>query len=74
VLCNGNWHSASFSWDGEVVIMGWEPGGGSLAECEATDPPVRKSAFFYDADTGAKLGQWTLPRPQTAAENRTIHN
>jgi hypothetical protein len=73
-LCNGNWHSAAFTWDGEVVIMGWEPGGGAAPECEATDPPVKKSAFFYDADTGAKLGQWTLPRPQSAAENCTIHN
>jgi hypothetical protein len=70
----GNWHSAAFTWDGEVVVMGWEPGGGSLPECEATDPPVKKSMFFYDGDTGAKLGQWTLPRPQSAAENCTIHN
>jgi hypothetical protein len=70
----GNWHSAGFSWDGEVIILGWEPGGGAAPECEATDPPVKKSAFFYDAATGAKLGQWTLPRPQTAAENCTIHN
>jgi hypothetical protein len=74
VLCNGNWHSAAFTWDGEVIILGWEPGGGALPECEATDPPVKKSAFFYDADTGAKLGQWTLPRPQSATENCTIHN
>jgi len=73
-LCNGNWHSALFSWDGDVVIFGWEPGGGSAPECEATDPDVKKSAFFYDADTGAKLGQWVLPRPQSAAENCTIHN
>jgi len=73
-LCNGNWHSAGFSWDGEVVILGWEPGGGSAPECEATDPPVKKSVFFYDADTGAKLGQWTLPRPQSSTENCTIHN
>jgi len=72
--CNGNWHSAGFTWDGEVIILGWEPGGGAQPECEATDPPVKKSAFFYDADTGAKLGQWTLPRPQTQAENCTIHN
>jgi hypothetical protein len=70
----GNWHSAALTWDGEVIIMGWEPGGGSLPECEATDPPVTKSMFFYDADTGAKLGQWTLPRPQSSAENCTIHN
>jgi hypothetical protein len=73
-LCNGNWHSAAFTWDGKVVILGWEPGGGAEPECEATDPPVKKSAFFYDADTGAKLGQWTLPRPQSAEENCTIHN
>jgi hypothetical protein len=72
--CNGNWHSAAFTWDGEVIILGWEPGGGSQPECEATDPPVKKSAFFYDADDGTKLGQWTLPRPQSAAENCTIHN
>jgi hypothetical protein len=30
--------------------------------------------FFYDANTGAKVGQWVLPRPQSAAENCTIHN
>jgi hypothetical protein len=72
--CNGSWHSAAFTWDGEVIILGWEPGGGAQPECEATDPPVKKSAFFYDADTGAKLGQWTLPRPQSSAENCTIHN
>ena len=71
---SGSWHSATFTWDGEVLILGWEPGGGVEPECEATDPPVQKSAFFYDADTGEKLGQWTLPRPQTAEENCTIHN
>jgi LVIVD repeat len=70
----GNWHSAALTWDGEVIVMGWEPGGGTQAECEATDPDVKKSAFFYDADTGAKLGQWTLPRPQGRDENCTIHN
>jgi hypothetical protein len=81
----GNWHSSAFSWDGEVLILGWEPGGGSLPFCQANgsttglpmgvvQADVHKSAFFYDADTGAKLGQWTLPRPQSAAENCTIHN
>jgi hypothetical protein len=70
----GNWHSASFTWDGEVLVLGWEPGGGAAPECEATDPSVKKSWFFYDAQTGAKLGQFELPRAQTAAENCTIHN
>ena len=70
----GRWHSAAHTWDGEVIILGWEPGGGAAPECEASDPPVKKSMFFYDADTGAKLGQWTLPRPQSSEENCTVHN
>jgi hypothetical protein len=70
----GSWHSAAFTWDGQVLILGWEPGGGADPECEATDPAATKSAFFYDAETGDKLGQWILPRAQTAAENCTIHN
>jgi len=79
---NGRWHSASFTWDGKVIILGWEPGGGVEGECETADPAVDKSAFFYDADTGAKLGQWVLPRGQDGTvigttrivENCTIHN
>lgn len=72
---NGRWHSATFTWDGEVIVAGWEPGGGAAAECESADPDVDKSMFFYDADTGAKLGQWVLPRGQDGAgENCTIHN
>lgn len=72
---NGRWHSASFTWDAEVLIAGWEPGGGAEAECETADPDIDKSAFFYDALTGAKLGQWTLPRGQDGAgENCTVHN
>lgn len=72
---NGRWHSTIFTWDGKVIAAGWEPGGGSLPECESTDPDVDKSMFFYDGSTGAKLGQWVLPRPQDgASENCTIHN
>ncbi len=72
---NGRWHSASFTWDGKVLVAGWEPGGGGLAECEAGDPNVDKSLFFYDmTNLGAKLGQWVLPRPQGADENCTVHN
>jgi hypothetical protein len=67
-------HSAIFTWDGEVIVFGHEPGGGVVAECEATDPPEKKSAFFYDSDDGTFLGMWTLPRPQGPTENCTIHN
>jgi hypothetical protein len=76
-------HSASFSWDGEILVFGTEPGGGSGARCQETGTQVTptvvqtdemKSMFFVDADTGSVIGKWTLPRPQTATENCTIHN
>jgi hypothetical protein len=67
-------HSAAFTWDGEVLIVGHEPGGGSGAECEATDDPLRRTFFFLDARTGDSIGQFTIPRPQTNVENCTTHN
>jgi hypothetical protein len=67
-------HSASFSWDGEVIIVGHEPGGGSGANCEATDNPLERTFFYVDADTAASIGQFTIPRPQTSVENCTTHN
>jgi hypothetical protein len=75
----GRWHSASFSWDGEVLVLGWEPGGGGQAQCETDDPDLMKSLFFYDSATGEKLGQWVLPRGQDTteeegAQNCTVHN
>jgi hypothetical protein len=80
---DGRWHSATFTWDGEVIVAGWEPGGGAAARCQETGTDLggglvqtdaMKSMFFYDADTGAKLGQWILPRVQGPDENCTIHN
>jgi hypothetical protein len=67
-------HSAAWTWDGEVILFGHEPGGGVAAQCQATTPALNRTMFFYDGETGAKLGQWTLPRTQTATENCTIHN
>ena len=67
-------HSAAFSWDGDTIIFGHEPGGGVAAACEATDPPGDRSFFFYDTESGALLGTWTLPRPQSSTENCTLHN
>ena len=67
------WHSASLTWDGRVIVMGWEPGGGSAPECEEDDTQVERSVFFYGMN-GRRLGEWTLRRFQTAAENCSIHN
>jgi hypothetical protein len=68
------WHSAALSWDGRVTVMGWEPGDGVEPECEATDPDLNKSVFFFDTFSGELLGTWVLPRPQSAVKNCTIHN
>ena len=67
-------HAASFSWDGEIVVFGHEPGGGTQARCQASDPDVNKTVFFFKASDGAELGRWVLPRNQSGAENCTIHN
>jgi len=67
-------HSAMFTWDGEVIVFGHEPGGGVAPRCQASTDDLDKSALFFDTDTGDLLGMWTLPRPQSATENCTIHN
>jgi hypothetical protein len=80
---SGRWHSAAFTWDGKVLVLGWEPAGGGGPRCTATgtilpdgvvQTDTHKSLFFYDARTGVKLGQWVLPRSQTVEENCTLHN
>jgi hypothetical protein len=67
-------HSAAFTWDGEVLVFGHEPGGGSQARCQATSTVVDRSLFFFDARTGDPVGTFVHPRPQTALENCTWHN
>jgi hypothetical protein len=67
-------HSAAFTWDGEVLVIGHEPGGGSGARCQETSPVVERTFFFIDADTGDSLGQFAIPRTQTSVENCTTHN
>jgi hypothetical protein len=68
-------HAASFSWDGEVLIFGHEPGGGTAPFCKATDDAVKaKSYFFFYTETGTQIGELPLPRAQSPTENCTIHN
>jgi hypothetical protein len=66
-------HSASWSWDGEVLVFGHEPGGGTQARCQATSALVDRTLFFYDHE-GNQLGTFVHPRPQKATENCTWHN
>jgi hypothetical protein len=77
------WHSAAFTWDGEVIVGGWEPGGGTQPRCLPTGAALpgggvqtdeMKTLFFFDADNGEIIGRHVLPRPQTIYENCTMHN
>ncbi len=71
---SGIGHSASFTWDGKYIIVGHEQGGGSGAECDPLDPPIERTFFFVNAETGNVDGQFTLPRLQTNLENCVTHN
>jgi hypothetical protein len=39
---NGRWHSAAFTWDGEVLVAGWEPGGGGRRRVRGHGPGRRQ--------------------------------
>ena len=67
-------HTAAWTWDGEVLIFGHEPGGGGQAQCQATSSVLNRTLFFLDGDTGDTVGTMLHPRPQTALENCTWHN
>jgi hypothetical protein len=67
-------HTASWSWDGKVLIFGHEPGGGGQAQCQASSSVLNRTLFFLDGETGSTLGTFVHPRPQTALENCTWHN
>jgi hypothetical protein len=68
-------HAATFSNDGEVMVFGHEPGGGSAGFCKATDDALKaKTYFFFYVETGTQIGEYAMPRSQLPNENCTVHN
>jgi len=67
-------HSGSFTYDGEYLIFGHEPGGGSAARCQATSSIQDRTLWFIKPLTGDIAGTMLHPRPQTNRENCTWHN
>ncbi|HEX6338564.1 MAG TPA: hypothetical protein VFZ85_16535 [Jiangellaceae bacterium] len=64
-------HSATFTWDGSIVAFGDESGGGGAARC--TDPNDNQGRiWFVDADTGAELDSYKIPRAEDGT--CTMHN
>jgi hypothetical protein len=67
-------HSAAWTWDGKVVVFGWEPGGGVQAKCQQTSTDLERTLFFFDGATGDELGRFVFTRFQGPTENCTLHN
>lgn len=65
------WHSASFTWDGEVVAFGDESGGGGAARCVDPDDD-RGRIWFVDVETGDELASYKIPRVEEGI--CTMHN
>lgn len=77
------WHSAAFSWDGEIVVFGDEAGGGTAPRCRASDPSTVGALWIYDLSSldnldgstaETPLGHYKIPRVQGDAANCTMHN
>lgn len=68
------WHSAAFTWDGEVVVFGDEFAGGGGPGCDEPDDDIGRIWFYdrADADQGP-LGSYKIPRPQDG-QICTMHN
>ena len=70
-------HSGSFSYDGKVLIFGWEP---AVAPVPGASPRARRRTSSTARCTsttrelGTQVGTLMQPRPQTAQENCTWHN
>jgi hypothetical protein len=76
------WHSASFTWDGKVVLFGDEAGGGGQPRCRTTDPASVGALWFYrlstldnldDTTAEPPLGSFKIDRVQDEG-NCTTHN
>jgi hypothetical protein len=74
----GLWHTASFSWDGEIVLFTDEFAGGSGHACDGPQDTRGNVWFYQNVPPGTPVvplyGRYALPRPQPQAEQCTMHN
>jgi hypothetical protein len=73
----GLFHTASFTWDGKVILFTDEWAGGGAHGCDGPGD-TRGNVWFYKAvEPGQEAplyGRFILPRPQPANEACTMHN
>ena len=73
----GLWHTASFSWDGKIVLFTDEWQGGGAHGCDGPQD-TRGNTWFYDnvepGEPAPLRGRYILPRAQPASDICTQHN
>jgi hypothetical protein len=74
----GLFHTASFSWDGEVVLFTDEWRGGGAHGCDGPQDTRGNVWFYRNVPPGTEpvplYGRFILPRPQPASDVCTMHN
>jgi hypothetical protein len=72
------WHSAAFTWDGDVTLFGDEHGGGAAPGCGGSEDPTGNIWFYRTVPPGSPeaplLGRYALPRPQLDEDVCSLHN
>ena len=74
----GLFHTASFTWDGEVLLFTDEWAGGGGHACDGPQD-TRGNVWFYKnvvpgTPQAPLYGRYMIPRPQPAQEVCTLHN
>jgi hypothetical protein len=74
----GLFHTASFTWDGEIVLFTDEWQGGGAHGCDGPDDTRGNVWFYKNVPPGTPdvplYGRYIIPRPQPAQEACTMHN
>lgn len=74
----GLFHTASFTWDGEILLFTDEWAGGGGHACDGPND-TRGNVWFYKnvapgTPNAPLFGRYIIPRPQPAQEICTMHN
>lgn len=67
------WHSAAFTWDGEIVIWGDEFAGGGGPGCTNPRDDIGRVWFYELNEPKTPIGSYKVPRPQ-GEQICTMHN
>jgi hypothetical protein len=74
----GLWHTASFTWDGQIVLFTDEWMGGGAHGCDGPQDTRGNVWFYKNVPPGTEpvplFGRFITPRPQPAEDACSMHN